>query len=82
MADIENFYMDKSRDHRMAQIKEELAKAGAIQNIDVIEPYNQLRGQLEMQGEHGIVSVFFTLSPEPEPKLQQLNVRFKPMDKE
>ena len=78
----ENFYMDKSRDHRMAQIKEELAKAGAIQNIDVIEPYNQLRGQFEMQGEHGIVSVFFTLSPEPEPKLQQLNVRFKPMDKE
>jgi hypothetical protein len=78
----ENFYLDQSREHRKAQVEEVFNKAGAIQSIDSIEAYNQLRGRFNMQAEHGIVSVFFTLSPEKNPKVQHLNVSFQPHDPE
>ncbi len=78
----ENFYMDKSREHRMAQIQEVLAEAGTIEQVDPIKNYNELRGRFEMLAENGIVSVYFTLSPEENPKLQQLNVELRPKTKE
>ncbi len=74
----ENFYMDKSRKHRMAQVQEVFDKAGAIQKVNKIEPSNQLRGKFEIQAENGIINVFFTLTPEKHPKLQSLYVWFKP----
>lgn len=79
-ADIlaENFYMDKSREHRMAQIKEVLAEAGSIDKVNPIKNYNELRGRFEMPAENGVVSVYFTLTPEKNPKVQQLRVSFRP----
>lgn len=78
-ADIlaENFYMDKSREHRMTQIKEVLAEAGAIEKINPIKNYNELRGRFEMAAENGVVSVYFTLTPERVPKVQQLVVELR-----
>jgi CubicO group peptidase (beta-lactamase class C family) len=73
----ENFYMDKSRDRRKVQIEGEFAQAGAIQQIETITPYNQLRGRFDIQAENGVIHVFFTLTPEKEPKVQQLDVRFE-----
>ncbi len=78
----ENFYMDKSRERRMAQIKEVLAEAGAIEKVNPIKNYNELRGRFEMTAQNGVVSVFFTLTPEKNPKVQQLNVSFKPAEEE
>lgn len=74
----ENFYLDKSREHRMAEVQEIMDKAGAIQSTGEINPFNQLRGNYEMQAENGTIEVFFTLTPEENPKVQQLNVNFQP----
>ena len=74
----ENFYLDQSKAHRMAEVEEIFSKAGAVQSIDSITPYNQLRGSFNMQAEHGLIRVFFTLSPEKNPKVQYLDVSFQP----
>jgi len=74
----ENFYLDQSREHRMAHIQEVLDKAGAIQAITPMKPRNQLRGSFEMEARCGVIRVFFTLTPEKDPKVQRLNVSFQP----
>jgi len=76
----ENFYLYQSRAHRKKEIDEIMERTGAIQSVNPIEPYNQLRGRFEMKGENGAVSVFFTLSPESSPKVQRLDVSFKPIE--
>ena len=73
----ENFYMDKSREDRMAEVQKVLDKAGTIQKIDKMEPTNQLRGSFKLQAENGLISIFFTLTPENYPKIQQMDVSFQ-----
>lgn len=73
----ENFYMDKSHEHRMKEIQEVLDKAGTIQSIGDIEPRNQLRGSFKIHSENGVINVFFTMSPEKDPKVQRLRVSFE-----
>lgn len=72
----ENFYLDKSREMRMAEVQALLEKAGAIQESSPILPENQLRGSYQIQTENGKLTVFFTLSPENKPKVQQLGIGF------
>ena len=74
----ENFYLDKSKEDRMAEVQEVLDKAGAIQKIDEIKPSNQLRGSFKLHAENGFINIFFTLTPEKYPKVQQLDVSFQP----
>ncbi len=74
----ENFFMDKSRDHRMAEAKEIFDKGGTVLSTNEIKPYNQLRGSFGINTENGVINVFFTLTPEKEAKLQQLNLSFEP----
>ena len=74
----ENFYLDKSRKHRMTEVQEVLVKAGAIKSMDEVKPLNQLRGTFKLQTENGIVNIFFTLTPEKYPKVQQLDVSLQP----
>lgn len=73
----ENFYLDFSRDHRMKRISNVLQKAGEIKSVSTLEPNNQLRGRFEIEGDKGLVEVFFTLTPQKDPKIQQLDVSFK-----
>jgi CubicO group peptidase (beta-lactamase class C family) len=73
----ENFYLDKSREHRISEVKEILDKAGAIQSIGEIEPLNQLRGNFKLNTGHGTIDIFFTLTPEKNPKVQYLSITFK-----
>ena len=73
----ENFYLDHSREHRMANIRETMDKAGPILSVGPMEPLNQLRGGFTMQAENGAVSVFFTLTPEREARVQYLEVEFQ-----
>jgi len=79
-ADIlaENFYMDQSREFRVSEIQEVLNKAGDFQNINKMEAINQLRGSFKIQAENGVVDIFFTLTPEENPKVQQLDVSYEP----
>ncbi len=73
----DNFYLDKSRDHRMAEIKALLGKAGALQGMEEIQVQNQLRGGFKLNTENGSIDVFFTLSPESDPKVQFLHLSFR-----
>ena len=73
----ENFYLDQSREDRMEEINGILEKAGSIENIQEIEPENQLRGAFNMEAENGVVRVFYTLTPEKIPKVQQLDISFQ-----
>jgi hypothetical protein len=77
-ADIlaENFYLDKSREYRKTEIQEILEKAGEIRNVEKLEPLNQLRGEFKIIAENGSVNVFFTLTPEKDPKVQALYTTF------
>ena len=74
----ENFYLDKSREHRMAEAEEIFDSAGTVLETEEIKPYNQLRGRFKINTEKGVINVFFTLTPEKEAKLQQLNLSFEP----
>lgn len=73
----ENFFLDKSKEHRYAEYKAILEKAGEIKNVTELKPENQLRGSFTLEGENGDVDIFFTLTPEHDPKVQQLDVNFK-----
>lgn len=74
----ENFFPDHSREHRRAEIEAVLEQAGPIESVGALEPDNQLRGSFKMKAANGLVTVFFTLSPEKDPKVQQLDVGFEP----
>lgn len=73
----DNFYLDRSRNHRMTQIKEQLNKAGAFIDVGSMDPYNQLRGSFNIKTENGRIRVFFSMSPENDPKIQRLVVSFR-----
>ncbi len=72
----ENFYLDTSREHRMKDWESVWEKAGAIDSVSQLTPYNQLRGEYKIYTKNGIVRVYFTLSPEHDPKIQQLEKLF------
>ncbi len=69
--------INKSREHRMAEAKEIFDKAGPVLTTIELKPYNQLRGSFSIKTENGVINIFFTLTPEKEAKLQQLNLSFE-----
>ena len=73
----ENFFIDKSKERRQRAIQEILDKAGAIKSIQNLSPRNQLRGSFKMHCENGEIRIFFTLTPEKIPMVQELDVSFK-----
>jgi len=76
----ENLYMDESRERRMTHVQEVFEKAGEIIKVDTIVPWNQLRGRFKIQAAQGKIDVYFTLTPEKIPKVQDLYVSFKPKE--
>jgi len=74
----ENFFMDQSKERRIQEIQEILDQAGAIQSIEEIAPRNQLRGDFTIRCENGEINIFFTLTPEKIPLVQQMDVSFEP----
>ena len=70
----ENFYLDFSKERRQKEISEVLEKIGEVNEITPLNPQNQLRGTFDIVGSAGTARVFFTLTPEAEPKVQRLNV--------
>ncbi|MEQ1842908.1 MAG: serine hydrolase, partial [Verrucomicrobiales bacterium] len=74
----ENFFLDQSREDRMALSRDVLRGAGKILSIQPVIPENQLRGTFRMIGEKGHIDVHFTLTPEKNPTVQQLDLTFVP----
>ncbi|MEO0332139.1 MAG: serine hydrolase domain-containing protein [Bacteroidota bacterium] len=73
----ENFYLDRPKEKRREEAINLLDSAGTIQSVTELSPLNQLRGSFKMQGENGDIRIFFTLSPEPDARLQALWLDFE-----
>jgi len=73
-----NFYMDISRDRRMNDARELLSQLGEIVATGPVIPENQLRGSFLLEGKEQKLRVYFTLSPEAEPRLQWLSLELIP----
>lgn len=71
----ENFFMDRSRENWIAYAREKLAPIGKVTSIGPLKAQNRLRGTFPVIGEQGTAEVYFTLTPEREPKLQELDIK-------
>jgi len=70
----ENFFLDESLERRREATHKIFEEAGAITNVKALEPENQLRGSFILEGEKKNVLIFFTLTPEKEALIQQLDL--------
>jgi CubicO group peptidase (beta-lactamase class C family) len=73
----ENFFPDISKAYRKKETDELLSKIGKITSVGKMQPQNLLRGSFDLIGEKGAVEVFFTLTPEADPKVQWLSFELK-----
>lgn len=71
----ENFFPDNPIDLLQQQCREVFAKAGKIRKVHPIVAENQLRGTFRIEGEQGNIDVYFTLSPENPPLIQEFRIR-------
>ena len=71
----ENFYLDSDLEHRRMDAERIFATAGKPLEAGPLVPENQLRGTFRIRCEKGSVEVFFSLSPEKDPKVQALTLR-------
>ncbi len=74
----ENFFPDYPIDILKKDYAALWAKAGKIISIKELIPENQLRGSFIIEGENANILVYFTLSPENPPLIQELRVREVP----
>jgi hypothetical protein len=73
-----NLYLDISREKRIRECGELLKQIGRITGRGPIIPDNQLRGSFILHGEKGDLLVYFTLTPEAEPRVQWLTLELLP----
>jgi len=70
-----NFFKDYSVDSLRKICKGLYEKAGRIKSVGSVQPENQMRGEFILEGEKADIHVFFTLTPENPPLIQQINFR-------
>ena len=70
----ENFFLDTPLATWQTAAKEMFAVAGQIRNIGAIKAENQLRGTFVAEGEDRDLRIFFTLTPEKSPSIQELSI--------
>ena len=71
----ENFFMDNRLKDLVNRSKDLFEKTGPIRSTGPLVSLNQLRGSFLLQGEKKNVQVFFTLTPEKDPLIQELRMR-------
>jgi CubicO group peptidase (beta-lactamase class C family) len=71
----ENFFPDYPLDSLKKQASELFEKAGKIISVQPVHAENQLRGSFILEGEKANISVYFTLSPENPPLIQEYRMR-------
>lgn len=74
----DNFFLDRSRADWITHAAEKLAPIGKVTVIGPIKAENRLRGSFLLEGEKGKLNVWFSLTPEKEPKLQALELKPAP----
>ena len=70
----ENFFADYSLDSLKKSAGELFAKAGNITRIKELKPQNQLRGSFIIEGSNANIEIYFTLSPENPPLIQEYHI--------
>ncbi len=74
----DNFFLD-NYDYMLRETCQQLfEEVGKIERIDDIVAQNNLRGTFVVHGEKGSVSIYFTLSPEADPKIQEFKINKLP----
>jgi CubicO group peptidase (beta-lactamase class C family) len=71
----ENFFPDRPLNELKDLTASLYEKAGKIVRVSALQPENQLRGTFVVEGEKANIEVFFTLTPEKIPLIQQLDMR-------
>ncbi|MBL7723890.1 MAG: beta-lactamase family protein [Chitinophagaceae bacterium] len=77
----ENFFPDYPIDTLKKHAQDLYAKAGKIISVKEMKPENQLRGSFILQGEKTDIEIYFTLSPENPPLIQEYHIRELPKEK-
>jgi len=70
----ENFFPDRPLDSLKKLSASLFEKAGKIIRVGALVPENQLRGTFFIEGEKSDIGIFFTLTPEKVPLIQQLEM--------
>jgi CubicO group peptidase (beta-lactamase class C family) len=70
----DNLFLDRSRDEWIAHARATLSAIGKVISVGPIAAENALRGTFALIGERGAVNVGFTLTPEHEPKVQEISL--------
>lgn len=71
----ENFFLDNRLPELIKRTKEFYEEAGEITNVGPMVPLNQLRGTFTLVGKKKNIEIFFTLTPEKAPLIQQVRMR-------
>jgi hypothetical protein len=71
----ENFFPDYPIDTLKKYARDLYAKAGKIISVKEVNPENQLRGSFIIEGENTNIEIYFTLSPENPPLIQEYHIR-------
>lgn len=74
----ENFFPDYPIDSLKKEARELFTKAGKIISVKEVKPENQLRGSFIIEGEKTNIEIYFTLSPENPPLIQEYHIREVP----
>lgn len=69
-----NFFQDRSRPDWQRASARALAAIGPVRSTGAVVPENRLRGHFLLEGERGALDVFFTLTPEAVPRVQELRL--------
>ena len=74
----ENFFPDYPIDTLKKYARDLYAKADKIISVKEVKPENQLRGSFIIEGEKINIEIYFTLSPENPPLIQEYHIREVP----
>lgn len=72
----DNFFLDYFPDSLKKEATEIFGRAGKITRVHEMIPLNNLRGSFIMEGEKGDVEIWFTLTPENPPLIQEYKIKF------
>jgi hypothetical protein len=70
-----NFWQDYFVDSLRKEAEALYARVGKIVRVGEMHAENGLRGWFLLEGERGDIEVRFTLTPEPEPRIQEFHMR-------
>jgi hypothetical protein len=79
----DNFFLDFEARHRVHVVNEVLkGLGGKIEKFTDLLPMNYLRGSFKAVGVNGrSATIFFTLTPESDPKIQEFQIKVDPLAK-